>query len=285
MALLLVTLAACTTLADLNRTKDDLIDKNGWASAILSAGDFDITATWAQDRTGTTLTIYLEGDGHAYLTPTRASPDPTPIDPIALRLALSDPATGPVAYLARPCQYATPDHKRNCSRQYWTQKRYAPEIVASLDTAINMLKHKTGATNLVLAGYSGGGALAVLIAARRHDVAGIVTVAGNLDLDYWTKRDGLTPLNGSLDPADFGNRVAHIPQIHFAGAKDETVGPDVVTAYLSNLSPVATNRLIIEPDFDHFCCWVDKWPELAISPQTEIIPGWHDTSPNSVRTQ
>lgn len=279
MVILLFMLAACTTFADRNRTKDDLIDKDGWYSAIFPAGDFDVLAAWSPHRTGRILTVYLAGDGRAYVTPTRVSPDPTPTDPVALRLALADPATGPVAYLARPCQYVMPDHGRNCSRPYWTQKRYAPEIVSSLNTAIDILKQKTGTTELIFAGYSGGGALAVLVAARRSDVVGIVTIVSNLDLAYWTKRDNLTPLNGSLDPVDVGSKVASIPQIHFTGAKDTTVGPDVVQAYLSHLPPASPARMVVQPDFDHFCCWTDQWPELAISHQTEIIPGWHDGYP------
>jgi pimeloyl-ACP methyl ester carboxylesterase len=70
------------------------------------------------------------------------------------------------------------------------------------------LKQRSGSTRLTLVGYSGGGTIAVLLAARRSDVAEVITVAANLDVGYWTQRDGLSPLTGSLDPAG-GNPRLH----------------------------------------------------------------------------
>ena len=260
--ILLTMLFGCATPANRTALRDALIPKAGWKTEILSAGAFDVFSARTTSQNGSVLTVYLEGDGYAYVTPNHISPDPTPINPLALRLAITDPGTGPVAYLARACQYVMPDHGRNCARPYWSSKRYAPEIVDNTNLAIDALKQLTGTTKIMLVGYSGGGALAVLIAAHRDDVTGIVTVASNLDLGYWTQRDGLTPLDGSLDPVDFSGRVATIPQIHFSGARDTTVGPDVTRAYMSLLSQDAPARMIIKPTFDHSCCWAASWPEL-----------------------
>ena len=58
------------------------------------------------------------------------------------------------------------------------------------------------------------GTIAALLAARRGDVARLVTVASNLDVGYWTAREKLTPLQGSLDPADFAAALAGVPQVH-----------------------------------------------------------------------
>jgi hypothetical protein len=44
--------------------------------------------------------------------------------------------------------------------------------------------------------------VASLVAARRHDVVRLVTVAGNLDHLAWTTLHGVSPLTGSLNPAD-----------------------------------------------------------------------------------
>ena len=54
----------------------------------------------------------------------------------------------------------------------------------------------------------------MLLAARRSDVDKVVTVAANLDLAYWTRRDRLAPLVGSLDPAGVAGAMGTIPQVH-----------------------------------------------------------------------
>ncbi len=51
------------------------------------------------------LTIYIEGDGLAWISRSIISPDPIPINPIGLKLALQHTQHKVVAYLARPCQY------------------------------------------------------------------------------------------------------------------------------------------------------------------------------------
>jgi dienelactone hydrolase len=124
------------------------------------------------------------------------------------------------------------------------------------------LKEESGARRLVLVGYSGGGAIAVLLAARRSDVSEIITVAADLDLDYWIHRDSLSPLTGSLDPANVAVQVQKIPQVHFTGSGDRVVGTDVARAYLSHLPPGAPVRLIEVPGFTHDCCWARDWPSL-----------------------
>ena len=201
------------------------------------------------------------------------SDDPTPVDPLALRLALAGPQR-PAAWLARPCQYAVPDHAHNCGPAMWTSRRYAPEVVESLDRAIDVLESAAGARRVVLVGYSGGGVMAALLAARRSDVAGFVTVAANLDLGYWVRRDGLAPLAGSLDPVAFAGKLAMVPQVHFVGGRDQVVGADVVRAYVARL-PALNRAAVVEiADYDHRCCWADNWPALLARPELTAIPGW-----------
>ncbi len=50
------------------------------------------------------MVVYIEGDGRAYVNRRTPSNDPTPGNPMALRLALADPSLR-VLYLGRPCQY------------------------------------------------------------------------------------------------------------------------------------------------------------------------------------
>jgi esterase/lipase len=51
-----------------------------------------------------------------------------------------------------------------------------------MDAAVTALKRASGASRLRLVGYSGGGVMAMLLAARRDDVAQVVTIAAPLRL-------------------------------------------------------------------------------------------------------
>ncbi len=251
-----------TDCSSKNEAALSLTQPAGWQTEILMAGDFDLATMQPQGRHGQTMWIYIEGDGAAYITPSRPSSDPTPIDPVGLRLALAHPGSGPVAYVARPCQFVLPLHNRGCGKAYWTSARYSPEVIDSTNKAIDILKAEAQATRLILVGYSGGGALAVLVAAERHDVAGIITVAGNLDIAYWAQRNKLSPLKNSLDPVDMAGAVATIPQVHFVGGRDDIVGPDVVQTYLKHLPANTPAWMVVMPSYTHDCCWADKWDYL-----------------------
>lgn len=248
------------------------VEQAGWSWQWIKTNRFDIAAAahQADIALSDTLWVYLEGDGRAFIDPATPARDPTPHHPTALRMALAQPTDkqNPVSivWLARPCQYSQPDHNRNCSRNDWTTGRYAPEIVTALNQAIDELKAQARAKHLVLVGYSGGGALAVLIAAERQtgpkDVNALITVAANLDLGYWTKRDGLSPLASSRDPADAAPMIATIAQIHFTGGDDRVTGTDVAQAYRSHVPSDAPIRIEEIPGFDHICCWAERWPDL-----------------------
>lgn len=245
----------------------------GWSERVLAAGSFDLMSASSPPSAASILTVYIEGDGLAFLDRNTVSADPTPVDPLALRLAISS-AQRPAAYLARPCQYVLPDRGRNCSPALWTSRRYAPEAVDSLDGAIETLKSSASAQQIVLVGYSGGGVMAALLAARRSDVAGLVTVAANLDVGAWVRRDGLAPLTGSLDPVAFAARLATVPQVHFVGGRDEVVGADIVRAYIARLPTPHRANLVEVEGYDHRCCWVDTWRTLSARPELAAIPGW-----------
>ena len=241
----------------------DLAQAAGWRWEILPAGTFDLAVATSPRGSGDVLTVYLEGDGFAYVNARQPALDPTPTDPVSLKLAFSDPGAGAVAWVGRPCQYTLPDHGRNCRTALWTTSRYAPEVVDSMGMAVDELKRRSGSGRVILVGYSGGGAIATLLATRRTDVVRIVTVAANLDLKYWTQRDNLSPLAGSLDPARQPmETLGRIPQLHFTGGQDRVVGTDVVRSYLSHLPPQSLARLVEIPEFSHSCCWAKEWRSL-----------------------
>ncbi|HEY4350067.1 MAG TPA: alpha/beta hydrolase [Paraburkholderia sp.] len=213
----------------------------------------------AAARAAAIVTVYFEGDGFAWRSPDLPSDDPTPINPVGLELALAHPDAA-AAYVARPCQFRA--EAAPCEQRYWSAARYAPEVVADMNHAVDLIERRMGASQVVLVGYSGGGALAALVAARRHDVALLVTVAANTDIAAWTRIERLRPLHGSEDPADFIAALESVRQVHFVGTDDDVVPPEVAHAFAARF-PASMQPRIVEVDgFDHTCCWVQRWPTL-----------------------
>ena len=248
--LLALFLAGCTTNAiRIERLAATL----GMSRSVVEAGGFRTPifmrgVAGAPREPGAPLGIFIEGDG----VPWRA--DPTTGDPIALKLLGQTPP--PAAYVSRPC-YQDMTSPR-CTADRWTMQRYSDEIVGSMTEAVRMAAAQVNARRVVLVGYSGGGVLAVLIAERLDNVAGVVTVGANLDIDAWARQLGYLPLTGSLNPAS--STAAHRwPEIHLYGARDAKVPPATADAYFKRF-PQA-KRQIVDAN-DHVCCWVEQWPQL-----------------------
>lgn len=278
-ALLLLALGGCA-LQDRQSLGPELARRAGWRWEVLSAGPFDLATAIRPATVGRTLTVYIEGDGLAYLSATERAMDPTPTDPVALRMALQHPGRGPVAYLARPCQYRSAGSARNCRSEYWTVARYAPEIVDSAGIVLDRLKARLGlGTRLILVGYSGGGGLAALLAERRGDIAGLVTVAANLDLAQWVRANGLTPLRDSLDPAAGASLLSATPQVHFIGTEDRVVDSTIARAFLARQADGVRAAIIEVPGQDHGCCWTAAWPALSGRPELTSLQGWITMAP------
>jgi len=207
-----------------------------------------------------TLTIYIEGDGLAWFSRDRISDDPTPLKPVALEMALAQPA-GVAVYLARPCQYVDAV-KTGCNRRWWTSHRFAPQVIASTDQAIDMLKQHFHAKHIILVGYSGGGAVAALVAARRSDVVKLITAAGNLDIAAWAELHRIHPLSDSENPAAASVHLATIPQLHMVGADDKNIPPAIAESFAARFPAGHRPEIKIIPGFNHQCCWAEKWNSL-----------------------
>lgn len=216
-----------------------------------------------------TLVVYIEGDGRAWESRRRVSADPTPARATALRLAARDRSPA-LLYLARPCQFLVAGPDETCDPRQWTSHRYAGSVVDTLETAMDDVVRRDGGApeTLVLVGYSGGGTLAALLAARRTDVACLITVAANLDIEAWSRLHGVDPLSGSDNPAALGPALAGVPQVHLAGADDAVVPAAVIASYVEALArsdPRPTrvrreSRVVVLPGRDHDCCWEGDWP-------------------------
>jgi len=258
-------LSACSYTSPITRqiNADHLAISEEWQREILNTTPFELVSYMpAKITSNAVLTVYIEGDGFAWQNSRRPSSDPTPHNPVALKLALEHP-NGAAAYLARPCQYhADLDRTPLCRQLYWTDKRYAPEVIVASEHALTQLKERFNASKLILVGYSGGGAVAALLAARRDDVIKLVTVAGNLNHQAWTEFHNINPLNGSLNPVDFQEQLQDIPQIHFVGEDDKNIPPKLVQNFIASYDSDELANVIVVPKQSHSCCWQDIWQSL-----------------------
>lgn len=235
---------------------DEVAAQGGLSKRIIAGSEFDeVVYRRALAAAAGPLIVFLEGDGLPWAGPKTVSADPTARNPIGLRLALETP--GNVAYLARPC-YQEFTHGRGCDSALWTQKRYAPEVVVSMASAIRALDSK-GTTPIWLVGYSGGGTLAVLIAPRIASVERVITVAADLDTDAWTAVHHYIQLTGSLNPAQLAPLPARIQQVHLYGGHDVNIAPGTIQRFSEGQPSASTLRLA---SFDHVCCWVRDWPQI-----------------------
>lgn len=208
--------------------------------------------------TPTRLHVYIEGDGSPFVQRFRISADPSPRYPLMLLMMQKDPT--PSIYLGRPCYFQTVLpllQDALCNPSLWTDARYSDAVVQSMADAL-IQRSSSPQTRITLIGHSGGGALAVLIAPRIPQVDQVVTLAGNLDTDAWTKLHGYSKLSKSLNPAKQHPLPPNIQQIHFIGAKDDNIPPSSIQHFLQKNAASADTI----PQADHSCCWLEIWPEL-----------------------
>lgn len=212
----LLLLSACTTLEI----------PNTYTYKIIKTQNFDL-ATWQKiTNADAPYKIYIEGDGNAFNASGYPSQDPTPRGTLVRSLAFQDPSSN-VIYLARPCQFIK---SAVCAKRHWTTARFAPEIITAEYDAVKQIAETHP---VILIGFSGGAQIAGLIASAKPDlnVKKIITIAGNLNHEAWTKYHKLPPLNESLSLNDYRAKFQKIPQTHYAGEKDEVILPFLIKEF------------------------------------------------------
>ncbi len=261
-------LSGCATFSgSINpRVKADMIaTHNGFQKFSITTRDFSLFSYIKINEQGKPLTLYIEGDGHAWLTRSRLSEDPTPANLITLTLASMDQSSN-VAYLARPGQYWDYTKGPICSSEYWSNKRFSESVIASMNEAVDQLKKRAEAGQIHLVGYSGGAAIAVLVAARRRDIASLRTIAGNLDHEAVTRFQAVSPLTGSLNPIDYAGQIASIPQVHYIGGKDSVIPESVSQNYAKKANNPSCIKIINVPQASQISGWIDFWPAFLDQP-------------------
>jgi len=246
---------------------DKIANASHFSKERIPTKTFTLTSYTNIRQRGKPLTIYIEGDGRAWLSKNRLADDPTPFHPLTLQLASMDPSTN-VVYLGRPCQYDGSASQKPCDPEYWSNKRFSEEVIASMNEAVDFLAQKAGASQIHLVGYSGGAAIAVLVAARRQDVASLRTVAGNLDPEAVNRYHGVGPLEGSLDPLMAARIISGIPQRHFTGSLDEVVPSFAAQNFLKASGSDRCIQITGVSGATHHGVWDKKWRELVELPVT-----------------
>lgn len=241
---------------------DNIANKAGFIKEYLQAGDFTLLSYQKFDQRSDSLRIYIEGDGRAWEAKHRLSLDPTPSNPLALQLAAVDPANN-LAYIARPGQYSASGFPE-CHEKYWSKFRFAPEVVEAFNLALDRLKEKSGAKHLELVGYSGGGAIVILVAARRSDIITLRTVAGNLNSKALAVYQDISQLAGSLDPLDVAEKVAQIPQRHFVGSKNKVIPLAIAESFVKIAGGKDGERITMVNGASHNSGWPKRWKELLL---------------------
>lgn len=247
----------------LSRSENALhISKNiNFSERHIQAHPFILTSYERVNIQNGVANIYIEGDGFAWLSKNRASLDPTPKNPVALKLASQDLAHN-VIYLARPCQYTKLTDKSACPQKYWTSHRFAPEVIKAMDSALDDIKRRHQITKFNLIGFSGGGNIAALLTARRDDVLSLRTVAGNLDHQLQSDIHNVSPMLESLNAKDISNQISNVPQIHFIGGKDSVVPYALYNSYQEAAGSRNCLRAVVIEHADHVQHWNKHWTDF-----------------------
>jgi hypothetical protein len=269
--LLALLVAGCSSLesnAERNRHADALAAQAGLQRATLELDGFVLTSFQRITRADLPLHLYIEGDGFAWRSRSQPSDDPTPRRALGLALAAADPGPN-VVYLARPCQFTSGPR---CTLAYWTGRRFAEEVVVAMDQAVSQYAARAPGQGIELIGYSGGGAIAVLLAARRDDVLSLRTVAGNLDQAEVNRLHKVTPMPESLNAIDVASQVAGIPQIHYSGSDDKVIPPGIAQRFVARAGG-ACARVVTLAGLSHEGDWASRWSALlATTPECSPAP-------------
>jgi len=133
-------------------------------------------------------------------------------------------------------------------------------VAAVIDRGKQMSK----GSGIEIIGFSGGGAIAILVSSKRNDVTGIRTVAGNLNHEEWTKYHKIDQLKGSLNPVDAAKKVSRIPQIHYVGMQDKIINRRVADSFKAKAGGPLKDCIQIKEvvGAGHTKGWAQLWSKL-----------------------
>jgi pimeloyl-ACP methyl ester carboxylesterase len=251
--------------------------------SLVRSGEFDLAqqslsgpAVRGGSSTAARWLVVIEGDGPVWPAADRAPADPTPRASTALALARGLQRLGgedtTVFYLGRPCQYGARHRGEACAPRWWTTDRFAEPVIAAYEAWLDRLPQH-GRRSLCLVGVSGGGLIALLLAERRPEVTGVMTVASPVAVDAWTDHHQLTVLGVGTAVARGVERLGANRQLHFLGGRDSIVPLNAVLADTQRLVGAAQVKVL--PEARHAGPW-DRPPRVAgeIGPMSTPISAW-----------
>lgn len=261
--LLCLILSSCHTTNPITRNIDsDFVGKShGFIRRIVKAGDFWVTTYQKITNKSLPYVFYIEGDGFAFVNRYSISDDPTPVRPMLLKLATLDSRPN-VVYIAQPCQFTPMSLNPKCNQAYWTNLRMSGEVINVLNEVINTINHDL---KFSLVGYSGGGGITVLIAAKNKLVKNIITISGNLDHISLSKYHNVNPMIGSMNPIDYAAQIRNIPQLHISGGKDTTVPPFIADKFVQASASTCVHQHIFDIA-QHTQGWAGVWEYILNMP-------------------
>jgi pimeloyl-ACP methyl ester carboxylesterase len=211
--------------------------------------------------------VYIGGAGTAGLaTETmRNTDDPTPDDPVALRMAAQDSHAN-VIYLARPCQYKRNHDQQGCALNYLGGGSFSNTVITTYMQALDDIKAYHDVEEFDLIGYSGGGGIAAILAARRYDVYSLRTVAGILDTKALTDTNANISLYRGTNPAGIADQLVNMPQHHFVGQKDEHITPAIFHSFAQAMGKRHCLNYSLLSKANHTIGWVERWQSLLDAP-------------------
>ena len=212
------------------------------------------------------LHVFIEGDVSVREALRHAPPDPTPRKGLMLQLMERDEAAA--ILLGRPCYHGVYEMDA-CEIRHLGRERYSREITDSMTGALRAEMQASGAREVVIFGYSGGGSLGLLMAGQIPETKALVTLAANLDNAALTAYQVSPPLSGSLDPANAPPLPDSVAQLHFFGERDVRLPVSLARETLARQKAAA----VIVPGIDHDCCWQAIWPEIAARLQKALEGG------------
>ncbi|MGP3591519.1 alpha/beta fold hydrolase [Vagococcus sp. WN89Y] len=260
LLIVLMFLAAGCAHQDARTHARELSKRAGFVESDLQTQSFLLRTLSKTGTSAKVLRVYIEGDGFAWVTRSQPSTDPTPHNPVGLLLAAADPSAN-VLYLARPCQYTGPPLPTECSVKWWTDERFSLPVIAAMDEALSQFTRRMPGVSLELVGYSGGATLAAQLAARRHDVVSLRTVAGNLDVAFVNQLHNVSAMPKATSAIDVAARLASLPQIHFSGTQDRVVPVSVAKRY-QRVAGTRCTRVEQVAGMQHGSDWAARWPQL-----------------------
>jgi dienelactone hydrolase len=230
---------------------------SGLRASLVQGTRFQHEIFMSQPVAGQPLYVYVEGDGSPWIrSGTSPADDPTPHRALALQLATRTARS--ILYVGRPCYFLARNDSA-CNPSVWTSQRYSQDVIDSMAAVVNRYASQNRTSGVVLIGYSGGGAMAVLMAPCIPSSIAVITIAADLDTDAWTAWHGFLPLTGSLNPANQAPLDPLIQQLHLVADRDAVVPPRLDRRYLDRIS---AEHIWHFTNFNHTCCWVEQWPTI-----------------------